>query len=239
MTARLSYQRILTFWIPLAGAWLMMAAEGPYLAAIIARLPSPTVNLAAFGVTFAVAVIIESPVIMLMGASTALVEDRPSYQALRRFAYGLSAALTLAQLVVLAPPVFDLLARDLLVLPDDVARLTRDGLALLLPWSPAIGYRRFRQGLLIRHNLTRRVAYGTVIRLAVMSITALLVYQFTPLAGAHVGAVALSAGVIAEAFASRWMTRGIVQELLRRGRAPERLASLRLAAIANFYVPLR
>ena len=28
----------------------MMAVEGPYLAAVIARLPEPTVNLAAFGV---------------------------------------------------------------------------------------------------------------------------------------------------------------------------------------------
>lgn len=224
--------------MPLAGTWLMMAVEGSYLAAIIARLPEPTVNLAAFGVTFAVAVIIESPVIMLMGASTALVEDRASYQALRRFAYGLSAVLTLVQLVVLAPPVFNLLTRELLVLPNDVARLTYGGLALLLPWSPAIGYRRFRQGLLIRHNLTRRVAYGTMIRLAVMSITALLVYQFTPLAGAYVGAAALSAGVVAEAFASRWMTRDVVRELLKRERAPERLANLRLAAIVNFYIPL-
>ena len=49
MSETLSYRRILLFWLPLAGTWLMMAIEGPYLAAIIARLPDPTVNLAAFG----------------------------------------------------------------------------------------------------------------------------------------------------------------------------------------------
>ena len=69
-TAPLSSRRILVFWLPLAGTWLMMAAEGPYLAAIIARLPDATTNLAAFGVAFAFAIIIESPVFMLMSAST-------------------------------------------------------------------------------------------------------------------------------------------------------------------------
>ena len=85
----LAYRRIFSFWLPLAGTWLMMAAEGPYLAAIIARLPDAAPNLAAFGVAFAFAIIIESPVIMLMSASTALVEDAASFRALRRFAIAL------------------------------------------------------------------------------------------------------------------------------------------------------
>ena len=98
MSETLSYRRILLFWLPLAGTWLMMAIEGPYLAAIIARLPDPTVNLAAFGVGFVFAIIIESPVIMLMSASTALVEDGPSYRALRRFSCGLGTSLPVVQL---------------------------------------------------------------------------------------------------------------------------------------------
>ena len=69
----------------------MMAAEGPYLAALIARMPDPIPNLAAFGVAFAFAIILESPVIMLMSASTALIEDGPSYRALRRFSLWLTA----------------------------------------------------------------------------------------------------------------------------------------------------
>ena len=215
----------------------MMAVEGPYLVAIITRLPNVTVNLAAFGVAFAFAIIIESPVIMLMSASTALVEDRPSLEALRRFAYGLSALLTLVQLVILLPPVFDAVAH-LLALPDDVARLTHGGLALLIPWPAAIGYRRFRQGLLIRQNLTRRVAYGTAIRLAVMSLTAFLAFRLTGLPGAHVGSLALSVGVVVEAVTSRMMTQRVVPALLARDRSPERMDMLRLPAIINFYAPL-
>ncbi len=159
----LTYRQIFTFWLPLAGTWLMMAVEGPYLAAIVARLGHPTENLAAFGVAFAFAVIIEAPVIMLMAAATALVRDRHSYLALRRFAYRLSAILTGVQVVAVLPPVFGWIA-DTVGLPPDVARLTHQGLAIMLPWPIAIGYRRFRQGLLISHDPTRRVAYGTVLR---------------------------------------------------------------------------
>ena len=209
----LTHPRIAAFWLPLAGTWLMMAAEGPYLAAIIARLPQPTENLAAFGVAFALAIIIEAPVIMLMAASTALVTDAASYAALRRFTYTLAAALTLVQVVVVLPPVFDWLALSLIGLPPDVARLTHHGLAIMLPWPVAIGYRRFRQGLLIRRRLTRLVTYGTAVRLAAMSAVALAAARVPGLQGVHVGTIALATGVVVEAVASRIMTRGVVAEL--------------------------
>ena len=84
----------------------MMASEGPFLAAIIARLAEPTYNLAAYGIAFAFAILIESPVIMLMSASTALVEDRTAYRKLRDFMYGLIALSTGLLLFVLFPPVY-------------------------------------------------------------------------------------------------------------------------------------
>ncbi|MCY4505332.1 MAG: hypothetical protein OXG35_00005, partial [Acidobacteria bacterium] len=210
----LTWPRIAAFWLPLAGTWLMMAAEGPYLAAIIARLDQPTENLAAFGVAFALAIIIEAPVIMLMAASTALVTDAASYAALRRFTYTLAAALTLVQVVAVLPSVFDWLALSLIGLPPDVARLAHHGLAIMLPWPIAIGYRRFRQGLLIRRRLTRLVTYGTALRLAAMSAAALAAARVPGLQGVHVGTIALATGVVVEAVASRVMTRGVVAELL-------------------------
>lgn len=44
----------------------MMAAEGPLIAAIIARLGDPVINLAAYGVAYAFALVCEAPIIMLM-----------------------------------------------------------------------------------------------------------------------------------------------------------------------------
>ena len=237
-TPELTYKRILTFWLPLAGAWFMMAVEGPFLAAVIARLPGPTENLAAFGVAFAVAIFAESPVIMLMAASTALVEDHQSYLALRRFAYGLASALTLCMLIVLIPPIFEYLSGTLLRLDEDIAGLTHAGLVLLIPWPAAIAYRRLRQGLLIRRNLTRLVAFGTVIRLATMSLTAVIASRVPQLSGVVVATAALSAGVLVEAMASRLMSRRIVSQLLRPEEGKIAKTPLTVGQIVTFYVPL-
>ena len=164
----LTYGRIFKFWAPLAGTWLMMAVEAPFLGAVIARLPGPTENLAAWGISVAFALIIEAPVIMLLSAATALVHDKTSYLALRRFTYTLNVVLTAVMVLVLVPPVFRFLTGTLLNLPGDVAELVYEAMMLLLPWPAAIGYRRFLQGTLVRHDMTRRVAYGTVVRMVSM-----------------------------------------------------------------------
>ncbi len=80
-------RRILAFWTPLAATWLMMSVEGPFLAALIARLAAPRENLAAYGVAFALALIVESPIIMMLSASTALVDSREAYLRLRNFTW--------------------------------------------------------------------------------------------------------------------------------------------------------
>ncbi len=233
-----TYGRIFRFWSPLAGTWLMMSVEGPFLAAAIARLPAPTENLAAYGISIAFALIIEAPVIMLLSAATALVNDKTSYLALRRFTYALNAALTAIMIVVLIPPVFSFLTGTLLNLPAEVAQLTYGSMALLLPWPGAIGYRRFLQGTLVRHDMTSRVAYGTVVRVTFMALGAAVGAWGLGLAGAHVGALALSTGVVAEALASRVMARGVVSDLLAGRRRRELPEKLTLAGISAFYFPL-
>ncbi|HLU29561.1 MAG TPA: hypothetical protein VKZ65_14115, partial [Glycomyces sp.] len=112
-----SQRSILFFWLPLAATWVMMASEGPFLASVIARLPDPTFNLAAHGVAFALAVLVESPVIMLMSAATALVRDERSFVKLRRFGWMLNAFGTALLLIVLIPWVYDRLAGSLMSLP--------------------------------------------------------------------------------------------------------------------------
>ncbi|MEE4215220.1 MAG: MATE family efflux transporter, partial [Bacteroidales bacterium] len=161
ITENLTYRKIFLFWSPLALTWLMMAAEQPFLVSVIARLPDPKYNLAAFGIAFSFALIIEAPVIMLMSASTALVGSSHSYRKLKRFTDILNVSVTLVQLILLLPPVFNFIVMDLMGVPENVARLTHISLLLLLPWAASIGYRRFYQGILIRNNLTRRVTYGT------------------------------------------------------------------------------
>lgn len=232
---RRTYGSIFLFWAPLAATWLMMAVEGPFLAAVIARLADPKFNLAAHGVAFAFAILVEAPVIMLMSASTALVEDSRSYRKLRNFANALNIGSTGLLLVVLVPGIYHALMTTTLGLPTEVSRLVYGALWILLPWPAAIGYRRFLHGLLIRSGRTRLVAIGTVLRLAGMAGTALLLYHRFDLPGAWVGAAALSAGVVTEAIAARFMAVGAVRELLATEPPDDELS---YGGIARFYYPL-
>ena len=204
---------LFVFWVPLAATWLMMSAEGPFLAAVIARLADPTYNLAAYGVAFALAILVESPVIMLMSASTALVVHRRSFEKLRAFTWAMNALGTVLLGIVVLPPVWHGLADVLLALPPEVSRITHGALLIFLPWPAAIGYRRFLQGVLIRSGRTRLVAYGTVIRLAAMATVALLLYGIGDVPGAWVGSAALSTGVVVEAIAARFMAASAIRAL--------------------------
>lgn len=228
---------IILFWLPLAATWLMMAVEGPYIAAIVARMPSAAHSLAAYGVATALAWLIESPIMMLLSASTALVHGRASYLALRRFAFALNGLVTLGMIVLSVPPVFRFVGETLIGLPPEISRLAHLSTVIMIPWPAAIGYRRFYQGILVKHHLTRRVAYGTVVRLATMSVTAGVLAYTAQLSGAALGAIALLAGVVAEAAASRWMAHELIEKLMTE-EEPATGSLLTIREIAQFYYPL-
>ncbi len=238
-TTAVTARTALKYWLPLESTWLMMAFEGPFLAAIIARLADPKINLAAFGVATSLAWIVESPIVMMLSASNALVRDKIAFRRLRRFSYALNAAVTAVMAILLLPPVFRLIARGVIGLPEDIARLSAQTMMFMILWPGAIGFRRFYQGILIRQGKPRAVAWGTMIRLSTMALTGVVLAFVFRLPGAVVGGGALGIGVIAEAAASRFMARKSVQALQAQsddecdfGR------SLTFEKVGRFYVPL-
>jgi progressive ankylosis protein len=235
ITERLTYRRILLFWLPLALTWLMMALEQPILIAFIARLNDAKFNLAAFGIAGSFAMIIESPIIMLMSASTALVTGRNSYRKLKRFTDILNGVITGIQLIFLIPPIFNFVVIGLMEVPEEIARIAHTALIIFLPWAASIGYRRFYQGILIRSHLTRRVTYGTLVRLTIIVIIGVFLYMMG-VKGAYVGAGAMSLAVLFEAIATRIMVSGALRTLLQR--EDKENGDLSLRSITKFYFPL-
>ncbi len=230
-------RKVVKFWVPLSVTWLMMSIEGPILAAVIARLDSATYNLAAFGLAFAIAMLIESPVVNLLSAVVALVRDRLAAERLFRFMVLLNILVTVGMLIVCIPAVFDLLTYDIIGLPVEIGWRLHIGLILLIPWPAAIGYRRFFQGLLIRNNETRKVAYGTIMRLVSMIATAIVLTQVFEVEGVIVAASGLSVAVILEAAATRWMARGVVRKY-REEEIKDCAPPPSNRKIVSFYTPL-
>ena len=237
MNEPLSYRKILKFWFPLSATWLMMSVEGPFLTALIARMPNPEYNLAAYGVAFSLALIIESPVIMMMSASIALVKNSDSFFKLRNFVYSVNILITMFIVILIIPSVFYFITITLINLPADVAVLTHKAVILLIPWPAAIGYRRFYQGIMISGNATRRVAYGTIVRMSVMFVVSVSMSILFEIDGVLIGAAALSSGVVMEALASRIMARKFVRNV-RENIAEKGNDDLSLGKIVKFYYPL-
>ncbi len=232
----LSIGKITQFWIPLLLTWLMMSVEGPFIAAIAARLPEAKMNLAAFGIAFSLALVIEAPVIMILSAAIPIVNGRETLRKMTNFTHALNLIVTVFLLILVIPPLFTFIGTKLIALPENITRLTHIATLLFLPWAPAIGYRRLYQAILIKNHKTRMVTAGTVTRLISMSLTAFILYKIGGVPGAYTGAIALSIGVTAEAIASRIMASSYLRELQNSEDAEADRWSYK--AIWNFYYPL-
>lgn len=238
MDSQLTQRKIFYFWLPLAATWFMMSVEGPFLSALIARLPDPKFNLAAYGVAFSFALVVEAPVIMMLSAATTLVRNKQSYEALRKFNLAVIGLLTILMIILVIPAIFYFIAEDLIGLPHEVSHLTHLSMIIMIPWPGAIGIRRFYQGVLIRNNLTRKVAYGTIIRLLTILVTAFSLFYFFTLPGALVGAAALSTAVVLEAIASRVMAIKIIRKIKDGSLVQSTEFDLSQRQIISFYYPL-
>lgn len=235
---RLNQRQIFWFWLPLFASWLLMTAEGPFVSAVINRLPDEVIMLAAQGIVVSLSVLIESPIINLLATSTALVKDRPTYLLVRRFTIHWAIFLTIITVLLAFTPLFDVVVIDLLQTPLPVARWVKPGLQIMTFWSAAIAWRRFLQGVLIHFGYTRRVAWGTAIRLVASVGTAAILGLYGGVPGVVIGASALMAGVIAEAIYATIAVRPILNDQLSAANAVAAGPEMTYRELFLFHLPL-
>lgn len=230
-------RRIVQTWWPLAASWLFMATEGPMMSAVVARLVEPEINLAAWGgIVYPVALLIESPIIMLLSASTALSKDWDSYLKLRRFMMRAGAFLTALHVLIVLTPLYYFVAVRLIGAPAEIVEPGRLGLMIMIPWTWSIAYRRFNQGVLIRFGHSRAVGWGTLIRLSTDALVLGAGYFIGAIPGVAVAAGAVVAGVISEATYAGLRVRPVLRDQLRQ--APSTGQILTLRTFLKFYTPL-
>jgi len=216
--------------------WLMMAIEHPMVAAIIARLPGPESNLAIFGVTFSLALIIESPVIMLLMAGTALVRGKHSYERLLCFTHIVAAVLTALHLIIGLTPLYRFIVGGLIGVPVGILEAGRLTFLLMTPWTAAIAYRRLWQGVLIRFHRTGVVPLTIIARILAGGIVLAIGLLTSRLRGADLGAIALSIGVTVAAITAYCFVRSTVRDHLSKPSSGDE--PLAWGDLLEFYVPL-
>jgi hypothetical protein len=233
----LPLRRIIKTWWPLAASWLLMGAELPVLSAVVARLANPEINLAAYGgVVFPLALIIEAPIIMLLAASTALSKDWDSYCKLYRFMMASGLVLTVLHILLAFTPLYYLVANGVLGVPPEIIEPSRIGLMIMTPWTWAIAYRRFNQGVLIRFGRSHAVGVGTVVRLIADGLVLAVGYLIGSIPGIVVATCAVAAGVVSEAIYAGWVVQPVIKGELRAASPVGQPLTLR--SFLAFYIPL-
>lgn len=122
--------------------------------------------------------------------------------------------MTIIAALVAYTPLFDLIVVRGLDAPPEIARWVRPGMQIMVFWSAAIAWRRFLQGIMIRFDATRKVAWGTAVRLAASGGAVGLLVVATNWPGVIIGSIALMAGVIAEAAYATVAVRPILRNEL-------------------------
>jgi hypothetical protein len=187
-------------------------------------------------VVFPLALLIESPIIMLLAASTALSRDWASYCKLRRFVTWAGAGLTILHILIAFTPLYDWVVVGLIGAPMEIVEPARLGLRLIIPWSWAIAYRRFNQGVLIRFGHSRAVGVGTVVRLSADGLVLAVGLVVGTIPGIVVAGTAVALGVLSEAAYVGLRVRPVLRDQLRR--APPVEETLTLRGFLEFYIPL-
>ncbi|MDP6479932.1 MAG: hypothetical protein QGI75_07795 [Phycisphaerales bacterium] len=213
-----------------------MGAELPAIAGVVSRLEEPEIMLAAFGgVVFPIALLIESPIIMMLAASTAWSRDTASFGGLKRFMGKASIALTAIHALIALTPLYWWVVVPLLDIPTDVQVPALMGLQIMLPWNWAIADRRFRQGALIRFGHRETIARGTFIRL-MATFLALWAFSQNGANGIVTATASLTIGVLVEALFVRWRSAVLLPHHLAaadaKGLTPP------TTSLVAFYVPL-
>jgi hypothetical protein len=227
---------VFSTWWPLAASWLLMGFELPAVSAIMARLDNPTISLAAYGVIFPICLLIESPIIMLLAASTALSKNWQAYCLVRRFMWIAGLALTVFHVVLAFTPLFDLIFARLIGVPPEILEPSRIGLMIMTPWSLSIAYRRFQQGVLIRFGKSHEVGLGTAVRLVSNLVVLGVGYWIGTIPGIVVGTTAVAVGVICEALYIGWRVHPVLANQLRHEKPIA--GPLTWRTFARFYTPL-
>jgi hypothetical protein len=234
---RLDTRRVFRTWWPLAASWILMGLENPAISAVVSRLADPKINLAAYGgLVFPLTLMIEAPVIMLLAASTALSRDGAAFLKLRRFMNWLGVGLTALHVLMVATPIYYILARSVIHAPEEIVGPARVGLLITIPWTWSIAYRRVHQGVRIRFGRSLQVGLGTGVRFAADATVLAVGYLIGNVSGIVIAACTLVAGVVSEAIYVHIAVRRTVREHVKPAPKAERPLSTR--ALLNFYVPL-
>ncbi len=231
-------RQMLGLWLPLAASIIMMVLEPSTINIALGRTLEPELALAAYGVAFSLALLVEAPIIMLLDASVARSVDRQAFRLMRRFTLLLGLIVTGIGLLVSLTPLYALIVEGLMNIPEDVAATARPTTQILAFWPLPIAWRRAHQGVLIRANRTGMITVATGVRLVTLAAALFGGLMLFPGEGSVVAGLAMVISVTVEAALITWATRPVLRAGAFRSDSPREQSPRTMGELWRFYRPL-
>ena len=222
-------------WWPIAISWVLLAFEPMFFSSIISRFPNAKINLAAYGnVAWMLPIVIQSPIMLIQAASASLCKDKETFYKLRKFANWMGIGLTAIHILIAVTPLYFFVVRTILNIPEEVVGVARQGLIFMIPWAGSISYRRFHQGILVRFGHTRRMSFGTILRL-ISDVACVALLSLIPgINGLAVATAAQGFSVFLEGAYVGIVTQPVIRNELKSNNGEE-IISWR--SFAKYYTP--
>jgi len=238
-TSERSLLALLTQFIPLSLSDVAMTLGDPLQTSALSRLAFPQETLAGVGVVKGVAVFLESPIIMILHASTALGGQAKSRRALWQFTVIAGLALSSIFLLLIWEPLYNWLLLDVFGVSASIAVRGRTAFVLMFLWPFVIAWRRFFQGLLIRARKSIAVGWASIARLTWV-IVALVVGVSLRLDGAFLAGITMIGAVIVEAILVTWfcLRLGTIPLLNQQVHLETKKLPQTLGGVTFYYLPL-
>jgi len=203
----MSYSGLLRFYWPLAGTDIMRITARPVTTTGIARMPDPTLSLAAWPVARGLAQLLSSMVVSIQEVTLARITDEDGKRRLAVFALATGVVLSGVLVLVSFTGAASLYFGTLMAVPADVQALAipATGILALLPLLFATRY--FLRGVMIWQRSTGAVQLAMFINLLALVAFLVLGIYLGGLRGVIMAAWATIGAQFLETVSLRWLSR--------------------------------
>jgi len=203
----LTYRAFYRFYVPLSLTSLILLGARPIVTAAMSRMPNALDSLAVLPVVTSLTFLLRSTGVAYNEVVIAHLDKPGASAALRRFANGLTGAVTLGLLLVAATPLARVWFGTVTGLSDALSQLARNGIwfALLLPGvSTAQSWLR---GIVLHSRRTRSVTESTVLYFAFLVAVLWIGVGWNRFSGIYIALAAMTLGEVGSTLWLLWRSR--------------------------------
>jgi len=211
-----SYRAFLKFYIPLSLTSLIFLGARPIFTAGVGRMADPLHSLAVLPVVTSLTFLFRAGGVAFSEVVIAMLPQRGSFRALRRYTLGLMGVMSLGMLLVAVTPLGTLWLGRITGLSGTLLSLARAGVwfALALPGLSAV--QSWFQGIVMHHKRTHAITEAVLLYLVVTATILFAGVAWGRVRGIYVALVAMTVGETVRTGWLAWRSREARHQLRSR-----------------------